>query len=275
MPPKTNALLDHVVMLLPYEDIIDPPSWITDKFHVSPGGKHADGRTENKLVLFRDGTYLELLAFTRDDSEKRKGHFWGDKANGVIDFALTPRESLDVSTLRDRLGEAGSDISYADPIEGGRRTADRQELKWKVTFPGPGVERGMVPFFCEDLTPRERRVPAMNGNTHHPCGAVGLSGVVIEVSDGHYERLNKSMGAIVNAASIEQGRYPLGTPYEIGRPDPPSVWIRRRPLDGEKEMQLKLVVQCPGKGDQPNLEQRVGEGVVLVDMVNGRHNMQE
>ncbi|KAI6878712.1 hypothetical protein KC318_g7377 [Hortaea werneckii] len=154
MPRKTNALLDHVVLLLPYEDIIDPPSWITDKFHVSPGGKHADGRTENKLVLFRDGTYLELIAFTRDESEKRKGHFWGDKASGVIDFALTPRESLDVSALRDRLGEAGSDVSYADPIEGGRRTADRQELKWKVTFPGPGVERGMVPFFCEDLTPR-------------------------------------------------------------------------------------------------------------------------
>lgn len=40
------------------------------------GGKHADGKTENKLILFRDGTYLELIAFVNDDPEKRKGHWW-------------------------------------------------------------------------------------------------------------------------------------------------------------------------------------------------------
>lgn len=70
------AQLDHVVMLLPYELITKPPAWITDNFVVSPGGTHADGKTENRLVLFQDGTYLELIAFVNDDPDKRKGHWW-------------------------------------------------------------------------------------------------------------------------------------------------------------------------------------------------------
>lgn len=27
-------------------------------------------------MLFRDGTYLELIAFVNDDPQKRKGHYW-------------------------------------------------------------------------------------------------------------------------------------------------------------------------------------------------------
>lgn len=29
-----------MVLLLPFQDIQHPPSWITEKFRVSPGGKH-------------------------------------------------------------------------------------------------------------------------------------------------------------------------------------------------------------------------------------------
>lgn len=68
--------LDHVVLLVPYEDVVNPPSWVTDNFIINPGGTHADGKTENKLVLFADGTYLELIAFINDDAEKRRGHWW-------------------------------------------------------------------------------------------------------------------------------------------------------------------------------------------------------
>lgn len=88
--------LDHVVLLLPYAQLQDLPAWVTNNFTVSEGGKsailattphifwahkrflgkHADGKTENKLILFRDGSYLELIAFVNDDPEKRKGHWW-------------------------------------------------------------------------------------------------------------------------------------------------------------------------------------------------------
>lgn len=65
--------------------------------NIQPGGKHADGRTENRLVVFRDGTYLELIAFIDDAPEKRRGHWW-DRAFGVVDYALTTTN--DTSTLR-------------------------------------------------------------------------------------------------------------------------------------------------------------------------------
>ena len=69
------AQLDHVILLLPYQDLLNPPSWLTSNFIVSPGGLHADGKTENRLVLFEDGTYLELIAFINDDPVRRQGHW--------------------------------------------------------------------------------------------------------------------------------------------------------------------------------------------------------
>ena len=62
---KDKASLDHVVLLLPYDYLGNPPEWIAKNFTVSAGGKHADGKTENRLVLFRDGTYVRFLHITQ------------------------------------------------------------------------------------------------------------------------------------------------------------------------------------------------------------------
>lgn len=148
--PSTVGNLDHVVLLLPYDEIVNPKPWLTDVFTISPGGRHGDNRTENRLVLFRDGTYLELIAFIDDDPEKRRGHWW-DKPFGVVDYALTT-DSLDYHGLEQRLKKSGTGITFAEPKEGGRLTPDGKQLRWKVTFPPP-AERGDVPFFCEDVTP--------------------------------------------------------------------------------------------------------------------------
>lgn len=120
MPPL-KAQLDHVVLLLPYKDITQPPEWLTQHFTISPGGRHADGKTENRLVLFADGTYLELIAFVDDDPEKRRGHWW-DRPFGVIDFALTTpdQEFGELSGITERLSHSGTQISYAAPKEGGK-----------------------------------------------------------------------------------------------------------------------------------------------------------
>lgn len=71
-----RTALDHVVLLLPCKELTELPAWVTENFTVSEGGQHADKKTENRLVLFRDGTYLELIAFINDDPDKRKGHYW-------------------------------------------------------------------------------------------------------------------------------------------------------------------------------------------------------
>jgi hypothetical protein len=43
---QATIQLDHIVILLPYTDIVNPPSWITDCFTISPGGRHGDNKTE-------------------------------------------------------------------------------------------------------------------------------------------------------------------------------------------------------------------------------------
>jgi hypothetical protein len=40
--PGGEFQLDHVVVLVPYADLLTPPAWITDHFTLSPGGRHAD-----------------------------------------------------------------------------------------------------------------------------------------------------------------------------------------------------------------------------------------
>lgn len=46
----------------------------------------------SKLIVFQDGSYLELIAFIDDDPKHRVGHWWGDKGWGIIDFAFTLKE---------------------------------------------------------------------------------------------------------------------------------------------------------------------------------------
>lgn len=145
---RSPAQLDHVVLLLPYRDLVKLPSWISDRFTITSGGKHADGKTENRLILFRDGTYLELIAFIRDDPQKRKGHRW-DKDFGIVDYALTTRIDFDFAKLQERLKESGAGITYAEPAERGRVTLEKRHVKWKDTIP-QGVEPGVVPSWIHD-----------------------------------------------------------------------------------------------------------------------------
>ena len=44
-------------------------------FAVTSGGEHADGLTCNALIPFKDGSYLELVAFV--DPEDSRDNVWG------------------------------------------------------------------------------------------------------------------------------------------------------------------------------------------------------
>jgi Glyoxalase-like domain len=247
--------LDHVVALLPYKDILDPPEWIRKNFSVSPGGRHADGKTENRLILFKDGTYLELIAFVNDDQDKRRGHFW-DRSFGIVDYALTTLELYDFDPLQARLKQSGAGIEYALPQTGGRVRPDGVELKWEVTFP-KGAKRGEVPFWCHDLTPRERRVPITDESSDHPCGAVGMSGVVLSVDRKRVEHLTKAIFAITG----DEGT--LGTPLSLAQRKKPSVRIEQNDqLD--QDHQLSLVLHTTNTELPANIEESVGNGQLSI-----------
>jgi hypothetical protein len=142
--------LDHIIILVP--SLETALAYNSAGFAVAPGGQHADGLTENALIVLTDGVYIELITFsTSTTSAQRTRHWWGTKGDGLIDWSIAE------SAGRNLIEEIGENEAYGLPVQGGRRTPDGKELKWDVVFPNKG-ERGRLPFFCSDKTPREWRV---------------------------------------------------------------------------------------------------------------------
>ncbi|KIO22748.1 hypothetical protein M407DRAFT_216117 [Tulasnella calospora MUT 4182] len=202
----TNVL-DHIIHLSPPGELqAGIERFERLGFKVLPGGTHADGLTSNALVVLDDGVYLELIAFTHDVDyyaasasstappgllEKRRGHWWQSKLPGWIDWAnlgfggeamadVLMNPNSDGGGAVANVGGNGGDfgVKYLAPVEGGRTKPDGDVLKWRVTFPDSAAHgRGALPFFCEDLTPRNRRVSRTSAQSPaaHPCKATGIA----------------------------------------------------------------------------------------------------
>jgi catechol 2,3-dioxygenase-like lactoylglutathione lyase family enzyme len=164
--------LDHLVILVPDLDAATN-DYRALGFCVQPGGTHADGATHNALVVFADGSYLELIAFLRPQA----GHRWGGHAarghSGFVDFALLP-SSVGVVVAE----AAGRGLAYQGPQDGGRLRPDGERLVWQIGTP-PTPE---LPFLCGDITPRALRVPD-GAVRQHPNGVAGVACVTVAVAD--------------------------------------------------------------------------------------------
>ncbi len=172
---RVSIRLDHLVVL-----VHDLGRATTDYeslgFRVTSGGEHADGLTRNALIPFKDGTYLELVAFL--DRDDPRDNLWGWRsagAFGLIDWCVASDDlQAQIRTLAKYGLEAG------DPFAGGRRLPNGTELKWRtLRFTQEGRA---LPFLIKDLTPRERRVPG-GPALEHPNGVTGIAGLTIAVAD--------------------------------------------------------------------------------------------
>lgn len=181
--------LDHVVVVVPSRER-GRATFEAAGFTVTPGGRHDALPTENALVCFADGSYLELLATldpaTRDElrtlraSDAWERHLRGVSAvarrflpnlagaDGVADWALAA-DSLARHASRLR----GLGVVASGPVTMHRERTDGERLEWQVLLP----ESELQPFWIADRTPRERRVPGVPSATTHANGARGV-GVV-------------------------------------------------------------------------------------------------
>ena len=206
-----SITLDHIVILVSPSVLADLPAWLTSSFTVLDGGRHSNAITENKLILFQDGVYIELIAFVQGTSPgKRASTRWGKRNEGeAVDFALTLLQSKragdgpfhleDVfcSIIQDRVRESQTALEYSDPVAGGRVTPDGTELRWAISGPAwtttsQSVE-GELPFWCLDRTPRDLRVPFRSRPdvTNHACGAIGVRAVEMSIVGGEEDRGEK------------------------------------------------------------------------------------
>lgn len=203
--------LDHVVVLVSHETLLTLPERLAPTLAVTGGGRHADGLTWNRLILLQDGVYIELIAFFPNaDAALRRSHRWGQLPEGtIIDWACSLPHESDFSSIQKRVEDAGTEYRFTDPAPGGRITEDGTVLKWAIGAPvnaeGEGTEPGLLPFWCLDRTPRKLRVPYEDNKraTAHPCGAKGVSRLVLKVKDGQAADLKKVYAAINAPAEVK------------------------------------------------------------------------
>jgi catechol 2,3-dioxygenase-like lactoylglutathione lyase family enzyme len=235
--------LDHVVILV--HDLEAAQAQYRDAgFTLVYGGQHTGGHTHNALIVFQDGSYLELLAPTnstmlQNEDYKRPGSFlsWFAAGAGFGGFAL---HSSDLLAEVTRIRQHNIQISLG---EGGRKRADGQALHWRSGFLDSGL---LLPFYIEDVTPRTLRVSDDPMHTTHPNGARGMHTVIISSSqfdaDGH----------LYNALLGQQGRmlanrmqYTMGASTVILQP---AIAAGRRivtvELSGESDQLLDGLVSA-------------------------------
>lgn len=206
MSSQTDSLpiLDHIVILVAYSTLESLPAKLKGSFVVAPGGSHADGLTANKLILFEDGTYIELIAFVSGvDPGRRQQHRWGRlQEDAIIDWAYTLEHEAGFAAVQQRVARSQSGLEYSDPSRGGRTKPDGTAIKWAVAAAqcsdGSPARPGSIPFWCLDRTSRSLRVPYQQDRwlTQHACGARGVSSVAIYVPEHEVLALSQAYDAI-------------------------------------------------------------------------------
>ena len=149
-------------------------------FTVYPGGAHT-GRPTHNAIAFHDEDYLEILSI-RDRSAVVPGSpdaslaAYLDEGGGFRIVALQSDDlATDVAAMRAR----GVDVG--EIRDGGRRSLEGQELRWRAAFLGP---RDALPiFFIQHLTPLAERKAHARRLPSHPNGVTRVERVYVAVSD--------------------------------------------------------------------------------------------
>ncbi|WP_338818593.1 VOC family protein [Acidovorax temperans] len=178
-------------------------------FQVLPGGQHPGRTSHNALVVFADGTYLELIAWRAPAPEERWYRTLSAHGEGLVDYALLPPDTAEALAQ----AQARGLHTLTGPLDGGRLRPDGAQLRWQTARHATPD----VPFLCGDLTPRALRVPE-GSVRQHPNGAQGVAEVTVAVHnlDATLARYRALLGAQADGAaatmeeSIHSARIPLG-----------------------------------------------------------------
>ncbi len=151
-------------------------------FNAFFGGEHAGGKTHNALIVFADGSYLELLAPTSpallndiDPNDHTSFLFLLTQSEGLGGYALLSEGlEADVAAMQAR----GLGVTLSNP--NGRARPDGKQLRWRTAALDDST---MTPFFIQDETPRVLRVPDEASVTSQANGTIGVTGLTIGVPD--------------------------------------------------------------------------------------------
>ena len=199
--------LDHVVIA--FHDLAHA---IDDHrargFNVLIGGRHPGRTSHNALVVFDDGSYLELIAWTGPGPAPDRWHdLLSRHGEGLMDFALIPED------VPRAIAEASArGLRLEGPVDGGRVRPDGRELKWQTAR----QDTFDLPFLCGDVTPREWRVPGGEAR-RHPNGATGIAEVTVAVND---PEISRARYAALLGVTLDGPTFTLGSTRITLSPEP-------------------------------------------------------
>ncbi|HWQ11171.1 MAG TPA: VOC family protein [Roseiflexaceae bacterium] len=253
--------IDHLVILVNDLDSA-VADYATLGFTVAPGGEHTGGATHNALVPFQDGSYLELIAFLREEP----GHRWARHraiGEGLVDFALLPDAIVeDIAAARAR------GLEIKGPTPGGRTRPDGQQVAWLLGEPATPD----MPFLCADVTPRELRVPPGDARMHANL-ASGIAELTVAVRDvqasaARYRALLGSEPVVLDEHTVSFGlgtaRITLAAPAS----DAPADSAIRARLETRGEGPLAFALRAGHGSAGALLDAQLAHGV-KIDLVAG------
>lgn len=183
-----STSFDHVVHIV--HDLAQATRDFQEQgFTVTPGGVHFKGISENNLIFFQDGSFIELLAlrnglnasalrlihhtkqFKRWQYSPKYGvayRFYNramEQPEGLTDFCLLVS---DPAAAYSRIQNEG--VFLTAMLEAGRKKPDGCVVQWKMFAPYIAD----LPFLRSDYTPK-RALPS--AATQHANGITGISAI--------------------------------------------------------------------------------------------------
>jgi len=169
-----RPVIDHVPFTGASHDAL-VERFETAGFDPRYGGEHPGAGTEMSMLVFPDGSYVELVAPTREETG-----WWGEFFDAADPLAGPSDWCVETGSVHAECQRViDHDVEVHGPSRGSRERPDGTSVEWDSAFLGP-PDRHLLPFLVADRTPREYRVPDAN-NFGAPVS--GVECVVLAVPD--------------------------------------------------------------------------------------------
>ena len=224
MPWRLLLLLDHLVLFV--DDLTTAIARFESKgFTVTPGG--TNGHTHNALIVFANDTYIELIALRSSRARMIMRALRGlgmlalrrwlkrDLQTRLLDWMSGPQGLIDLCFRGIELTEITnssplSGMVLTDPVQFKRHRPDGLVVQWTLR----GANKRRQPFFIQDATPIDYRIPAGDVRIH-PNGALGIS----EVRTGELIEPSVSNVRIIHDPTLQPGSMSVSIVSELDATD--------------------------------------------------------
>ena len=217
-------LLDHLVLFV--DDLTTATSQFESRgFTVTPGG--TNGPTHNALIVFSNDTYIELIALQSPRTRlmmrvlRRFGvldlRSWlkRDLRTRLLDWMSGPQGLIDLCFRGAELSEINASsplcgIGLTEPVQFKRYRPDGLGVQWTLR----GANKRRQPFFIQDATPIDYRIPTGDPRIHRN-GALGIS----EVRTGELIEPSVSNVRISHDPTLQPGSMSVTIVHELDATD--------------------------------------------------------